>query len=128
MFLIFLFLFSKKETQMWETKCLKNYVSPSSRFEEECTTVEEEDCKTVYDEVWEKKCELVNVTVPTRECRETTETVMENKWVTRQTFSLDSLEKGTGYYSCFGQHLAQIIRKARSLKKRIPNFVFYPYM
>ena len=50
------------------------------RFEEKCTTIEEEDCKTVYDEVWEKKCEMVNVTVPQKDCRETVETIMETKY------------------------------------------------
>ncbi len=49
------------------------------RFEEECTTLEEEDCKTVYDQVWEKKCEMVNVTVPQTDCQESTETQMETK-------------------------------------------------
>ncbi len=56
-----------------------NFLGILSRFEEECTTVEEEDCKTVYDEVWEKKCEMVNVTVPQTECQEVTETIFENK-------------------------------------------------
>ena len=49
------------------------------RFEEECSTVEEEDCRTVYDEVWEKKCEMVNVTVPQTECVETSETITERQ-------------------------------------------------
>ena len=50
-----------------------------SRFEEQCATIEEEDCKTVYDEVWENKCEMVNVTVPQRNCQEVMDTVMETK-------------------------------------------------
>ena len=29
---------------------------------------EESECKTVYDTVWENKCEMVNVTVPQRDC------------------------------------------------------------
>ena len=49
------------------------------RFEEECTTVEEEDCRTVYDTVWEKKCEMVNVTVPQTACEEIIDVVMETK-------------------------------------------------
>ena len=44
-----------------------------------CTIIEEEDCKTVYDQVWEKKCEMVNVTVPHTECQDMTETIMEKK-------------------------------------------------
>ena len=49
------------------------------RFNEECTEVEEEVCKTVYDEVWEKKCEMVNITLPQTDCKEFTETQMETK-------------------------------------------------
>ena len=49
------------------------------RFEEECTRVEEEDCRTVYDTVWEKKCEMVNVTVPQTACEEVFDVVMETK-------------------------------------------------
>ena len=41
--------------------------------------IEEETCKTVYDEVWEKKCEMVNVTVPQTDCKENQETFMETK-------------------------------------------------
>jgi len=75
------------------------FFSCHCRFEEECTTIEEEDCKTVYDEVslflvsspfviltvklgfkvWEKKCEMVNVTVPQTDCREAKDTIMETK-------------------------------------------------
>ena len=55
------------------------YSSISSRFEEECTRVEEEDCRTVYDTVWEKKCEMVNVTVPQTACEEVIDVVMETK-------------------------------------------------
>jgi hypothetical protein len=49
------------------------------RFEEKCTRMEEEDCKTVYDNVLEKKCEMVNVTVPQTECEESTDIIMETK-------------------------------------------------
>ena len=49
------------------------------RFEEECTRVEEEDCRTVYDTVWEKKCEMVNVTVPQTSCEEVMDVVKETK-------------------------------------------------
>ena len=51
------------------------------RFQEECTEVEEEVCKTVYDEVWEKKCEMVNITLPQTDCREFTETQMDTKYM-----------------------------------------------
>ena len=51
------------------------------RFEEECTDIEEENCQTVYDDVWENKCEMVNVTLPSTNCREVTRTVMEKKYV-----------------------------------------------
>ena len=37
-------------------------------FDEKCWTVEEELCRTVYDTVWDKKFEVVNITVPQREC------------------------------------------------------------
>jgi hypothetical protein len=40
------------------------------RFDEVCTTIEEEDCSIVSDTVWENKCEMVNVTVPQKECEE----------------------------------------------------------
>ena len=56
------------------------------RFIEQCTEVEEEVCKTVYDEVWEKKCETVNITLPQKDCREFTETQMETKYVTFYLF------------------------------------------
>lgn len=51
------------------------------RFEEECTTIEEEDCRTVYDDAWENKCELVNVTLPATNCREITKIEMETKYL-----------------------------------------------
>ena len=41
-----------------------------SRFDEVCTTIEDEDCDIVTDQVWENKCEMVNVTVPQKECAE----------------------------------------------------------
>ena len=49
------------------------------RFSKECKEVEEESCKTVYDEVWETKCQNVNVTFPQVDCKEFTETVLEMK-------------------------------------------------
>ena len=49
------------------------------RFDEECTTIEENNCQTVYDDVWENKCEVVNVTLPAANCREVVKTKMEQK-------------------------------------------------
>ena len=49
------------------------------RFDEKCWTIEEEVCRTVYDTVWDKKCEMVNITVPQRDCDTTQEMVMEMK-------------------------------------------------
>ena len=54
------------------TKCI-------FRFEEECTTIEEEHCNTVYDDAWENKCELVNVTLPATNCREIQRIEMQTK-------------------------------------------------
>ena len=51
------------------------------RFEEECTIIEEEECRTVYDDAWENKCELVNVTLPATNCREITKIEMETKYI-----------------------------------------------
>ena len=56
-----------------------SYIAYLYRFNEECTEIEEENCKTVYDEVLEKKCEMVNITLPQTDCKEFTETVMETK-------------------------------------------------
>ena len=39
-----------------------------TRFDEKCWVEEVSDCKTVYDTVWDKKCESVNITVPQRDC------------------------------------------------------------
>ena len=36
-------------------------------------------CRTVYDTVWDKKCENVNITVPQRDCDTHNEMVMEMK-------------------------------------------------
>ena len=47
------------------------------RFEEKCWTVEEEVCKTVYDTILDKKCEMVNITVPQRECETIQDMIME---------------------------------------------------
>ena len=51
------------------------------RFEEECKTIEEEQCQTVYDDAWENVCEMVNVTLPATNCREITRIEMEKKYV-----------------------------------------------
>ena len=51
------------------------------RFEEECKTIEEEQCQTVYDDAWENVCEMVNVTLPATNCREVTRIEMEKKYV-----------------------------------------------
>lgn len=48
-----------------KVKALSNF-----RFDEVCTTIDEEDCDIVTDTVWENKCEMVNVTVPQKECSE----------------------------------------------------------
>ena len=55
------------------------YQRTACRFDEKCWTVEKEVCKTVYDTVWDNKCEMVNITVPQRECDTTQEMVMEMK-------------------------------------------------
>ncbi len=43
--------------------------------------MEDEDCRTVYDTVFEKKCEMMNVTVPQTVCQEETNVIMETKYV-----------------------------------------------
>ena len=74
---IFLTYFDKL-IHVWAFKTISSKLyNFHTRFNEECTEVEEEVCKTVYDEVWEKKCEMVNITLPQTDCREFTETQME---------------------------------------------------
>ena len=46
-------------------------------FDEKCWTVEEEVRKTVYDTIIDKKCEMVNITVPQRDCNTIEEMVMK---------------------------------------------------
>ena len=41
-----------------------------TRFDEKCWTEQESVCRTVYDTVLEHKCEMVNITVPQRECEQ----------------------------------------------------------
>ena len=41
-----------------------------TRFDEKCWTEEGSVCRTVYDTVLEHKCEMVNITVPQRECEQ----------------------------------------------------------
>ena len=67
------------------------------RFEEECTEIEEENCQTAYDDVWENKCQSVNVTLPSSTCREVTRTVMELKCVrcfTKKCLVIDFITLG----------------------------------
>ena len=63
----------------------KNY-----RFEEECKTIEEEQCQTVYDDAWENVCEMVNVTLPATNCREVTRIEMEKKYVYPKLYNLEN--------------------------------------
>ena len=41
--------------------------------------VEEDLCRTVYDTVREKKCQMVNITLPHTECHNTQDLVMEQE-------------------------------------------------
>ena len=50
-----------------------------TRFDEKCWVEEVSDCKTVYDTVWDKKCEAVNITVPQRDCSTRQTLQMERK-------------------------------------------------
>ena len=60
------------------------------RFEEECKTIEEEQCQTVYDDAWENVCEMVNVTLPATNCREVTRIEMEKKYVYPKLYNLEN--------------------------------------
>ena len=53
--------------------------SVTARFDEKCWVIEEEVCRTVYDTVWDNKCEAVNITVPQRECDTYEEMITEMK-------------------------------------------------
>ena len=52
-----------------------------TRFDEKCWVEEESDCETVYDTVWDKKCESVNITVPQRDC--STQQILQMETVCR---------------------------------------------